>query len=43
VLGKLQYHDQDALNLLCGWTGGWLELDHKWNVQVGLSVLPVTQ
>jgi hypothetical protein len=32
----MRYHDQDALNLLCFSVGGWVELEHTWNVQVRL-------
>lgn len=39
TLGQLPYHDQDALNLLCGSLGGWVELEHRWNVQVRLLKL----
>jgi hypothetical protein len=33
----MRYHDQDALNLLCFSAGGWVELEHTWNVQVRLT------
>jgi hypothetical protein len=34
----MRYHDQDALNLLCCSAGGWVQLEHTWNVQVRLGV-----
>jgi lipopolysaccharide biosynthesis glycosyltransferase len=30
----LRHADQDVLNLVCWHHGGFLELSHKWNVQV---------
>jgi hypothetical protein len=36
----LLYHDQDALNLLVSSrAGGWLELEHTWNVQVSCQLV----
>ena len=34
---KLCYGEQDALNLACLASGGWIELDPTWNVQVRVT------